>query len=97
MINTKERAKQLLKAGKTEVEIVKILAFETEVDTLFQTTTQGLKTAWEQYQGDDKASLNVAIDNLAAVSKNISQLRKLLEQQKTGVETPGVATIPVGK
>jgi len=95
MIDTKERAKQLLKAGKTENEIIKILAEETEVDTLFQTATMGLKTAWESYQGSDKASLNVCIDNLAAVGKNITQLRKILEERKSGVEQPGAETTPV--
>lgn len=96
-MDIKERAKQLFKAGKKEEEIVKILADETEIDILFQTATQGLKTAWEQYQGEDKASFNVAMDNIAAVGKNITQLRKLLEQQKTGIETSGAVIAPVTK
>ena len=94
MFNAEERAKELIKAGKSEEDIIKILAEETEVDTLFQTATQGLKTAWEQYQGDDMASLNVAIDNLAACGKNITELRKILEQSKVGVETPGAVPQP---
>jgi ABC-type oligopeptide transport system substrate-binding subunit len=97
MMDMKERAKQLLKAGKTEKEIEIILAEETEVETLFQTVTTGLKTAWESYKGSDMASLNVNVDNLAAVSKNITQLRKLLEQKKVGVEQPGASTEPVLK
>ena len=97
MVDLKGYAKELLIAKKPNEEIIKIIAEETQIDTLFQTVTEGLKVAYESYKGPDIASLNVCIDNLASVSKNIGQLKKLLEDKKAGVTEPGAIVTPVTK
>ena len=89
-----DRIKELVKAGKPNDEIKKIIAEETDIELLFQTVTTGLKTAWDSYKGPDMASLNVAVDNLNAVRKNVAQLTKLLEEKKANATQPGAGAPP---
>jgi len=94
-MDKKEKIKKLLASGVAEEKIEKIISADDSINLKFETVTQGLKTAYDAYNVGDMANLNVAVDNLNSVKKNVGDLEKELKQYQEAMQQPGVNTKPV--
>lgn len=93
-MDKKTRIKMLIAKKLNDEQIEILVAEHDDINVAFQTVAKGVQTALESYDKGDVAGLNVAIDNLAAARKNISDLEKKLTEQRDNLTRSEVAVAP---
>lgn len=80
-------AEKYLQAGFDKDLIIKILSGNNDAGIiLFETIATGLKTALDQYNENTQSTLNVSVDILGTIKKNIASLEKILVEKQTALQ-----------